>query len=332
MARWIKSISLWLLAAGCALPAAAQEARYSGICDASAAIALGTDRFVVGEDEHNVLLIYRRDHPGSVEGVDLNSYLGTEPDEESDIEGAARIGDRIYWITSHGLDKNGEEKATRRRLFATDIIETPSGPTVKPLATPPYEDLLADLIAESKFRPLDLAAAAQKAPEKKHGFNIEGLAATPEGHLLIGFRNPRPGGKAIVIPITNPKEVVERRKKPVFDDAMLLDINEDAIDADREGRGIRSIERIGDYYLIVAGPFANNGSFAIYRWTGQAADKPKPLNADLGTLRPEALFAGPGIDQITILSDDGDERVGRKKCKNVAPDSKSFRAKTLPLQ
>jgi hypothetical protein len=32
------------------------------------------------------------------------------------------------------------------------------------------------------------------------GLNIEGLAATPDGQLLIGFRNPLSEGKALLLP------------------------------------------------------------------------------------------------------------------------------------
>ena len=50
-------------------------------------------------------------------------------------------------------------------------------------------------------------------------------------------------------------------------------------------RGIRSIERIGNSYLIVAGPPADTGSFALYRWTGVPGDPARQVpGADLGDL------------------------------------------------
>src|SRR5947209_6845962 len=69
---------------------------YRGLCDASAAVALGADHFVVGDDEHNVLKVYRRGQPDPAAEVPLQSFLGTKKDKESDIEGAAAIGSRIF--------------------------------------------------------------------------------------------------------------------------------------------------------------------------------------------------------------------------------------------
>ena len=36
-----------------------------------------------------------------------------------------------------------------------------------------------------------------RAAEAEGGFNIEGLAAAPDGSLLIGLRNPIPQGRAL---------------------------------------------------------------------------------------------------------------------------------------
>lgn len=33
--------------------------RYNGVCDASAAVALDAHHFVVGDDKHDVLMVYR---------------------------------------------------------------------------------------------------------------------------------------------------------------------------------------------------------------------------------------------------------------------------------
>ncbi|WEF34392.1 hypothetical protein [Pseudoduganella chitinolytica] len=82
---------------------------YRGICDASAAVALDADRFVVADDEVSVLKIYRFDTPGLPlpgEDVDLHAFLGGK--EEADLEGGALVGDTAYWIGSHGADGDGK--------------------------------------------------------------------------------------------------------------------------------------------------------------------------------------------------------------------------------
>ncbi|HEX8179851.1 MAG TPA: hypothetical protein VF525_09945, partial [Pyrinomonadaceae bacterium] len=101
---------------------------YAGMCDGSAAAALDEQTFVVASDEatlkqgptpqRNVLGVYRIDQGGApLQTVDLSAALAPEPNNpaqhdpehvEADIEGAARIGDRIYWITSHGHNSKGK--------------------------------------------------------------------------------------------------------------------------------------------------------------------------------------------------------------------------------
>ena len=61
--RRLLRIGAIVLASAC-VPAAAQDQpsilEYSGMCDASAAIALDKDIFLVASDEDNVLRVYRR--------------------------------------------------------------------------------------------------------------------------------------------------------------------------------------------------------------------------------------------------------------------------------
>lgn len=315
--------------------ASAQAVRYRGICDASAAVAIGKDHLVVAEDEHDVLAVYRMGAPSPVSTLELSAYLGNRRTDsngkvkvkEADIEGAARIGKRIYWIASHGRDSKGNIEATRHRLFATDLIQNSSGPAVKLLSTPPYTRLLQSLEADKRFAML--TEASRLAPEAFGGLNIEGLAAAPEGGLYIGFRNPRPQGKALLLPLRNPAALIDGSAgKPIFDDLITLDLG---------GRGIRSMERIGNGYAIVAGPFdggkndAAQPVFALYVWSGASSAAPTLVpDVDFGALRPEALFEIPGADRLYVLSDDGDERVGNERCKKADVSKRSFRAQTIP--
>lgn len=300
--------------------------RYEGICDGSAAVALGPDHFIVANDDEDILKIYRLHEAAAVGEVDVIDFLGNrQPNdevEEADIEGAARIGDRVYWIASHGRDTDAVVQPTRRVFFATDIVPDGTVLTVKVAGTP-YRGLLDDLRGEAKFAPLRLAAAidADVSPETKGGFNIEGLAATADGQLLIGFRNPLFEGRAIVVTLENPDKLI-RGDKAEFGPAFTLDLG---------GRGIRSIERIGERYVIVAGPFGEGSDFAVYTWSG-GDDAPVPIRqTDLNGLSPEALFAFEGSHDAYLLSDDGDVKIDGRKCKKVPVAGKSFRAMPLKL-
>lgn len=300
--------ALLLIAAG----AAGAQTRYEGLCDASAAVALDARHFVVADDEHNRLTVYRRGEPKAVGQVELDAFLKT--DKEADLEAAAQVGHRIYWMGSHARNSTGKARADRQRFFATDI----HGATVVPAGSP-YTGLLSDLLAAPSVAPLKLSTAAGRAAEADGGFNIEGLAAAPDGSLLIGLRNPIPQGRALLIPLLNPAELVAGGGPARFGSAIRLDLG---------GRGVRSIDRVGSSYLIVAGPPADEGSFALFRWSGQPTEVPVPVRAELGSLRPEALFAWPD-GRVTLLSDDGGVQVGDRACKDQERSRRSFRALDL---
>ncbi|MGY4512088.1 DUF3616 domain-containing protein [Bradyrhizobium sp. USDA 3650] len=301
-------------------PADAETATvYREMCDASAAVALDKDHFVVADDELNVLRIYRRGQPDSVAQVDLSSFLGTKPDKESDIEGAATIGNTIFWISSHGTNKEGKVHDRRRRLFATEIVAG-SVPSVQAVGKP-YSSLIEDLSTDPGLAKYGLAEAAKKPPKSKGALNIEGLADTVDGKLLIGFRNPLlPGDKALVVPIENPQDVISGASAKLGP----------PIEIKLGGRGIRSFERVGASYLIVAGPIDGNGGFDLYRWSGDPNDDPTIVaNAGLAGLTPEALFAIPDTVEVQILSDDGTVDVSGKECKDAQRASQSFRGVTV---
>lgn len=301
----MKTLAALLLMAA---SAAGAQARYDGLCDASAAVALDARHFVVADDESNRLGIYRRGEAKRVGQVDLDSFL--EAKKEADLEGAARVGNRIYWIASHARNSAGKLREDRQRFFATEV----RGATVEPVGRP-YTALLTDLLAHPALAPL-IASATKLAAEAEGGFNIEGLAAAPDGSLLIGLRNPVPQGKALVIPLLNPAELADGKGPARFGTVLRLDLG---------GRGVRTIERVDGAYLIAAGPPADEGSFAVYRWSGKPGDAPVPLQPDLGTLRPEALFAWPD-GELTLLSDDGGVSVGKKACKDADKARRAFRA------
>lgn len=308
------------------------EERYAGLCDASAAVAIGQGCFAVADDELDVLRIYRRGTAEQVGSVDLGAYLGNRGAEgerdEADIEGSATLGSRIYWISSHARKgKNGALAPHRWRFFATDIIAATPTPTLLPAPTPPCESLLADLLADPRFA--ELREASGRNPEAEGGLNIEGLSATRGGGLLIGFRNPLPLGMALAVPLNNPAAVIEGAARPEFGDLIRLDLG---------GRGFRSVELIGDRYLIVAGPSGDADDstatprFALFRWTGLGGPAPQLVQGlDAGGFRPEALFLDAVSGDIVLLSDDGDQEIGGRKCKKLPAAQKSFRAMALKL-
>ena len=319
--------AFFLILCSLALGARAEEvlhlrrpASYSGMCDASGAVAVGTNLFLVANDEDNSLRLYRRDAPGGpVKSFNLDSFLelsGKSP--EADLEAVARIGDRIFWIGSHGRNKDGKNRPNRCRFFATDLKVTGGEVAITPVGRP-CKTLLRDLLTDPQFAAFDFAAAATLAPKSAGALNIEGLAATPEGHLLIGFRNPIPQGQALLIPLLNPEEVIAA-KPARFGPAIRVDLG---------GRGIRDIVRQGESYLIIAGPADSGSDFQLYRWAGGGA-APEPVRVKhLQDYNPEAIviYPPPGGSEIQILSDDGALPVAGVPGKSLAdPRRQAFRS------
>lgn len=311
--RWIAS-TLTLFAVASASAQAPE--RYRGLCDASAAVALDARHFVVADDEHNSLQVFRRDAPDAVGRVDLDSFLGTQAGRESDIEGAAEAGGVIYWIASHGRNSAGKKRDERHRLFATERVPGSAPPSLRPVGTP-YTRLLDDLLDAPQLKGYHLKDASKLPPEAPGGLNIEGLAATSGGALLVGLRNPLPRGRALVVTIANPAQVVRGERAKIGS----------VFELPLEGRGIRSLERIGNGYLVVAGPPADEGGFALYRWSGRAGEAPVPVSSvALGSLRPEALFEWPGTGEVQVLSDDGGVRIAGTECKTLPAAQRAFRS------
>ena len=127
-----------LLVTVCAWSALAAEkpvlgrlAEHTGMCDASAGVALGEKLFLAANDEDNTLRVYRNDIGGPpITELNLNAFLEVQGSSlETDIEGAAQIGSRIFMVGSHGLNREGKERFNRHRFFAVDV-ET-NGPAVK---------------------------------------------------------------------------------------------------------------------------------------------------------------------------------------------------------
>jgi hypothetical protein len=256
------------VAAAFAAPAAAEPFRYDGVCEASAAVALDDTHFVVASDDLERLTIYERGKATPGASVELGDV--------TDIEAAARIGDTIFWLTSHSLNKDGEDKKKRKLLFAT--VVAPDGSLR--LEGTEFRDLRERLRV---MLSLDSKAFARE-------LNIEGLAATPSGDLLVGLRGPlRSDGKALIIRIGDPFALVGLDPPPASAQGNpVADVS--ALDLGK--RGVRSLERVGERYLIVAGSVDDSGKppAALFWWDGGEAVTPGP-DGSLDGLTPEAMFA-----------------------------------------
>lgn len=196
----------------------------------------------------------------------------------------------------------------RQVLFATAIRGTGLSADLVP-AGRAYGGLLLALAADPALREFELGRASGLPGEAKGGLNIEGLAAGPGGSLWIAFRNPVPLGKALIVPLLNPGEVIVG-SPPRLGPAVRLDL---------EGLGIRDIARAGDRYVVVAGPAEGGGRHRLFVWSG---DHRAPVEIRKGFPRgfnAEGLVVDdqPNTQTVEVLSDGGNASIGGKACEDL---------------
>ncbi|MYV76064.1 hypothetical protein GT352_19320 [Streptomyces sp. SID1046] len=290
------------------------DARYlTGSADASAAVDVGGGYAVVADDESNVLRLYDRSRSGApVRTWDFSSQLGVS--KEVDIEGATRIGNTIYWTGSLGNNKDGEYKAPRNTVFTTTV--SGSGASAQLTYGRSYKKLRDDLVAWDKANGNKYGFAAGtaegEAPKQIDGFNVEGLEFAPgsTSTAYLGFRAPLapvvPGGKALIVPVTNFDQVLASGVKATFGPGIELDLG---------GLSVRDIRKnAAGQYLILAGSWAaddNSDPYALYQWDGVPGHAPVK-RADLPTTDPggwEAIVEVPDLTvpgaRVQLITDSG---------------------------
>lgn len=308
-----------LYAASAASATPATTRWHTQAADASAAVSAGGDYMFVADDEDQVLRLFHRSESGlPVAGFDFTSMLGlTDLDSgvprEVDIEGSFRVGNRIYWIGSHGNASAGQNRPNRRRLFATDISGSGASATLTYVGR--YDNLRQDLVTWGDANGYNFSASVPSPvlPTVPNGFNIEGFTMAPDGATAyIGFRAPLvplpARNKALIAPIQNFEAWFNNGApsgSPTIGAPIELDLG---------GRCIRSIECNANGCIIVAGSTNETPNFKLYTWTGNPADAPRPRSANLGGMTPEALvelpvgnFLGAAGDNLTVqlISDNG---------------------------
>lgn len=287
------------------------EFQHSGMADASSAVAIGDDKFLVVTDEKNMFMLYNAFESGEpLATYDFSLFLDIEEDgKEADVEGSATLGGVTYWIGSHSRDKDGALARNRHQLFATSIETKKTYPKVRQVGQS-YTNLVFDLLQHPSYRDLmledlSLDVREELSPKKPGALSIEGLTNWGDA-LLIGFRNPVPDDIALLAPVMNPLQMVLYGDRAVIGDPIRLDLG---------GRGVRSIdylESVG-HYLICAGSSGKERDAQYCLWNGEPESQPRKFRSmpevDFNT---EAVVTYPGRNGFQLLSDDGDNFKGKK--------------------
>ncbi len=327
---------------------------HTGASDASAAVPIGTTHMLVANDEDQVLRLYERANSGlPVATFNLNTSLALA--KEADLETAVRIGNRVYWIASHGNGRDGDAEPTRRIAFSTDLTGSGAGTGV--IYVNQFTGLRDNLIAWDNANGhglgagalgLAASAAAGVLPTVANGFNIEAATVAPgSSTILLGFRAPLQNTaqrhRALVIPATNLTSVIDAGAGTVtFGAPAFLDLG---------GRAIRSMDTAASgQVLILAGPVDNRvagqeaNTFRFFLWDGNAASAPLPLTSTIDDIAanavggsPESVFDLPAAitngSTVGILVDNGssDHYGTGQASKDLAANWQKFRADPVTL-
>ncbi len=260
---------------------AGQKVQYEGAGNVTSAAALSKDTFIVASADDNVLRVYKTKAPfAPVTSFDVSGFLDVDPAIPLTMTGASKVRDRIYWITSHSRDKSGKFRPERYRFFATKITEKNGDVTIEPVGKP-CKTLMHKLVNLRTVSTLGLAKATrfgEREPERlaptDQGLSIGALCASHNSNMLyIAFFNPRPirvitgTPHALVVPLDNAAEVIDKGENPIFGEGILWDL---------QGLGIVGFEYSPACraYFVVASPHDAQGSFTLYRWSGMKAYSP----------------------------------------------------------
>lgn len=224
--------------------------------------------------------------PGAGEGLQeaLKGKVSLE-----DLKDTAWDGhDSVYCVTSHGRTPGGDSPAERYRLARLRF-----DPTGRLLEARQSDALLKAVVEGVPF----LADSIRRTPART-GLNVEGLAWSPEGHLLVGLRSPtitestpRPHGgqeDAVMLRVRNP----ERLFLSPVEAADLADV----VKLDLRGQGIRGMAydpaRKGWWLLSGLSAAPNHpvtSPWGLWFWDGRGAPASITVPGETGLQAPEAV-------------------------------------------
>ena len=228
--------------------------QFKSIYEPSGAVALPNNQLLLVEDESQEslhLIEFNKD--GEIK--ELGSPKMSRKTEMKlkhkvrDLEGVTSHNKQIYAITSHSTNKVHKHKKAREQIIRFEYEDG------KVSHFKHYHGLLDEL---KKLHPIFNSLSMKRKKE----VNIESLAWDKENNsLLIGFRTPLIKGKAIVVTLTNPDSIFDKKEQPKLEKPIFLDLYGDGI------RGMSWDEAKQGYWIISGSIGKRKGQeFALWFW------------------------------------------------------------------
>ena len=231
-----------------------KKENFYNVFEPSGATTLPDGNVLIVEDEssaHSLKLLKIEDKNKVVEIGDL--YIPKKikkifKKEVEDIESITSDNNLVYASTSFTLTKSHKLKKAREQMLMFSYNDGE------------IEDLhLYSSLKEDLYK--TFPKIFKTSLFLNDAINIEGLSFdSTNKSLLIAFRAPTLNGKALLISITNPKEIFLKKEKPKFSELFQLDMN---------GLGVRDItfdiEKEG-YWIIAGSTGDRNKNFQLWFW------------------------------------------------------------------
>lgn len=195
---------------------------------------------------------------GKVEAIPLLSATQSKKMKLDDLEGLTRTPDgTFYAITSLSLDvddNSTEDRWTRFQAVRFNVEKQDDGKlavtNLRRLSKNKRPDLREWFISSSG---MCWPGYSYKERAEKGGINVEGLASSSDGKLLVGFRGPLIDGRKTLIAELTPPDINDAPGPVTWKQIDVTDVP--SMGASME-RGIRAIERIpgeDSKYVVILG-------------------------------------------------------------------------------
>lgn len=293
----------WCVMCGCAQASVAASVKdeflirtFDTLYEPSAVVALQGQGVLIFEDdgiEVGALHSIVKDDTGFILKKQKSGVVDIDI---TDIEGASGGADGTFFmITSHSLNKKNQ-RSDKREQFVQLRLE--DGQSARLLGNRGIrEAIIAELLK------IDTGFA-----DRENEINIEGICLSKTGAMLIGLRTPLYKGRAIVLSLLNPYEIVSDHFSAKFlDKPLLLDLG---------GAGVRAMaySDSADEYFFVSEVETKKKKMRprLWSWDGKKGHAVVRMDfpglKQMRNIEGVTFFNADGKNMTLFVCDDGNKK------------------------